>query len=239
MAPILVLISANSEWRAVKENYPDRQIIQTPFGESFELNICEYPLILVHGGWGKISAAASTQYAIQTWNPELVINLGTCGGIRGAAQKGEIILAESTLVYDIVEQMGDPEEALHFYTTSIDLSWMGPPEPIPVRKVRMLSADRDILPAEIPMLEQRFQAVSADWESGAIAWVTSHNHLPCLILRGISDVVGNTGGEAYGALEVFHLGTDQVMKVLLDSLPGWVEMWDRSKQLGFRPEKRA
>jgi adenosylhomocysteine nucleosidase len=104
------------------------------------------PLIFVHGGWGKISAAATAQYAIDCWRPALLINLGTCGGFAGAIEKDTVVLVERTLVYDIIEQMGDSQEAIDFYSTAIDLSWLKEPYPQPVLRTRLVSADRDIVP---------------------------------------------------------------------------------------------
>ena len=54
-----------------------------------------------------------------------------------------------------------------------DLTWLGAPDPSPVRRVALVSADRDLLPEEIPVLAARFGAVAGDWESGAIAWVAA------------------------------------------------------------------
>ena len=87
----------------------------------------------------------------------------------------------------------------------------------------LVSADRDILPGDIPDLRARFSAVAADWESGAIAWVAQRNGVPCLILRGVTDLVG-TGGEAYGDLDAFVRATDAVMRRLLEGLPGWISL---------------
>jgi adenosylhomocysteine nucleosidase len=219
----IVLISANAEWRAVKQLFPGERYQEMPYGEFFEYTYQGRCLVFVHGGWGKIAAAASAQYAIDRWQPELVVNLGTCGGFAGAIERGEIILVDRALVYDIIEQMGDPDQAIAHYTTSIDLSWLRGPFPQTVRQGLLVSADRDILPADIAMLRRRYQAVAADWESGAIAWVAARSAKRCLILRGVTDLVNNDGGEAYGALEVFHTGANQVMGTLLAALPAWLD----------------
>jgi nucleoside phosphorylase len=63
------------------------------------------------GGWGKIAAAGSTQYVIDRWRPQLLVNLGTCGGFDGAIERDMVVLAIKTVVYDIVEQMGHHEDA--------------------------------------------------------------------------------------------------------------------------------
>lgn len=223
METILVIISAGTEWREVKQYYKPSDILKSPYGEYFEKWIDQKKLIFFQGGWGKISAAASAQYAICHFSPELVINLGTCGGFEGLVNRGDIILATQTLVYDIIEQMGDPEEAIRFYSTDLNLDWIRQPYPLPVRAVRLVSADRDILAEDIPGLKENHTAIAGDWESGAIAWVAERNKLHCLILRGVSDLVSDEGGEAYGSKHVFESGTAMVMKILLDSLPEWVK----------------
>ena len=82
-APVVVLISANAEWREVKKHWPQHQMEQTPYGETFELKLAGQRVRFLHGGWGKVAAAGSTQYAITRWRPSVVLNLGTCGGIVG------------------------------------------------------------------------------------------------------------------------------------------------------------
>ena len=181
------------------------------------------PVLFFHGGWGKIAAAASTQYVIDRWDPALLVNLGTCGGFEGEIEKGTIILVERTIVYDIIEQMGDYDEHIGHYTTEIDLSWLPEPYPIPVRRTLLLSADQDLMIDKIPHLKSKFGAVAGDWESGAIAYVAACNKRRCLILRGVSDLVGAGGGEAYeGNMHIFVEGTQKVMTTLLETLPAWL-----------------
>lgn len=181
------------------------------------------PLRFMHGGWGKIDAAASAQHAIDRWGPSLLINLGTCGGFEGAIARDTVILATRTLVYDIVEQMSDPKAALEHYTVDLDLSWLSEPHPMPVQPALLLSADRDLVVDEVPALRAQYGGVAGDWESGAIAHVAARNGIRCLILRGVTDLVGPDNGEAYdGTLTVFRQRAEAVMARLLASLPGWL-----------------
>ena len=215
----IILISANSEWRATRELLSVREVESTPMGQWFEHGGMRY----FHGGWGKISAAATAQYAIDHFQPDLMVNLGTCGGFASIIEPGEVILVERTIVYDIIEQMGDSAEALAHYSTELDLSWLKQPYPHPVRKGLLVSADRDIVVEDIPKLVKQYGAFAADWESGAIAWVAKKNNIRCLILRGVTDLVGAGGGEAYGNIALFHERTRDVMKVLLEQLPDWLQ----------------
>jgi adenosylhomocysteine nucleosidase len=126
-------------------------------------------------------------------------------------------------VYDIIEQMGDQAEHIAFYTTALDLSWLNEPYPQPVLRTLLVSADRDLLAAEIPRLKRDYGAVAGDWESGAIAWVAARHGARCLILRGATDLVGGERGEAYdGHIQVFVEGARRVMASLVENLPGWL-----------------
>ncbi|MGB5846180.1 MAG: 5'-methylthioadenosine/S-adenosylhomocysteine nucleosidase [Anaerolineales bacterium] len=224
---VVVLISADAEWRAVRQLLQVGEIELTPFGECFRHDLIiqdrECNLILMQGGWGKIAAAASTQYAIDHWRPKMLVNLGTCGGIAGEIERGEIVLADRTLVYDIFEQMGDPESHIAYYSTKIDLAWLEKPYPTKVRRGLLISGDRDLAPDEIKELKRRYGAIAGDWESGSIAFVAQRNDTPCLILRGVSDIVSEQGGEAYGDVSVFEESAKEIMEELLNLLPEWIE----------------
>jgi adenosylhomocysteine nucleosidase len=228
---IVVIISANSEWRVVKELYPHLSLRTSPFGEFADLQLGTFDLQFFHGGWGKISAAATAQYVIDHFQPDLLVNLGTCGGFAGRIETGTIILVERTLVYDIIEQMGDGAEAIEHYSTEIDLSWLldgagdglrSASSPGGIVRGLLVSADRDIVVEDITMLIEKYDAVAADWESGAIAWVAKKNDIPLLILRAVTDLVGGDGGEAYGNIELFHERTKVVMRILIEQLLDWL-----------------
>ena len=223
---VVVLVSADTEWRAVRQLLPNKAIEQTAYGECFRhdlvLNDKERKIRVMHGGWGKIAAGASTQYAIDHWKPKLLVNLGTCGGFTGEIKRGEIVLAERTLVYDIYEQMGEPDSHIDHYTTHIDLSWLEGPYPTQVRRGLLISGDRDLVPGEIGELKHKYGAIAGDWESGSIAFVANRNDMPLLILRGVSDLVSEQGGEAYGNEKLFEESANQIMETLLQIFPDWL-----------------
>jgi adenosylhomocysteine nucleosidase len=223
VAAIVVLISSGSEWRAARPLFADAIVERTPLGDCFEARIGTHDVTFFHGGWGKIAAASSTQYVIDRLSPHLIINLGTCGGFDGDVEPGEIILCERTIVYDIVERMGDQAEAIAAFTTEIDLTWLAADHPREVRRTLLVSADRDLAGEELADLRERYGAIAGDWESGAIAWVAARNGVRCLVLRGVSDLVAENSAEAYnGNAHVYHAGAERVMQRLLSDLPTWI-----------------
>ncbi|MGE3314520.1 MAG: hypothetical protein AB7O26_05335 [Planctomycetaceae bacterium] len=223
---VVVIVSADSEWRAIRTLFPHHEAQSTPLGDCFIADIGEpaLPVLFFHGGWGKIAAAASAQYLIDHCAPSLIVNLGTCGGFDGQVDRGALILVERTIVYDIHEQMGDHDAHVAHYSTEIDLDWCVPPYPHEAIRTLMVSGDRDLVADEIPMLHREFGAIVGDWESGSIAWVARRNNVRTLILRAVSDLVGSSGGEAYGGnIQVFHQSAASIMERLVKQLPDWIE----------------
>jgi adenosylhomocysteine nucleosidase len=229
MQRCVIIISANSEWSAIRRLFPDETCLNSPFGEYFTSLINRQRCTLFYGGWAKIAAAASAQYALDRWKPDLLVNLGTCGGFTGQIDKGEIILVDKTIVYDIYEQMGDLEEHIAHYTSHIDLDWLPQPYPTSVRRALLVSGDRDLLVEDIPVLISRYSAIAGDWESGAIAWVAARNHTRLIILRGVTDLVDSQGSAAYGNLDYFDQAAYQIMQKLIQILPDWLAASERGQ----------
>ncbi|MGZ9225247.1 MAG: 5'-methylthioadenosine/S-adenosylhomocysteine nucleosidase family protein [Anaerolineales bacterium] len=217
----VILISAIAEWKAVKPMFPDAKIEYFLYGECFNAVVGNHSLGLFHSGWGKIASAGAMQYVIDRYSPDLIVNLGTCGGFEGAVKQGDIILVEKTYIYDIVDLMGDPD-IVSYYASSLDLSWLAEPYPYPARRGMLASADSDLPPEKIPFLKSQ-GAIAADWESAALAWVAKKNTAPLLILRAVSDMVGEQGGEAYNNIEIFNQRAQKIMEELIRQLPDWLD----------------
>jgi len=228
---VVVIISADGEWGAIPRLFPEAEYRESPYGPWFTAEVAGEPVVFFHGGWAKIPAAASAQYAISTWRPELLVNLGTCGGFEGDVERDTVIMVDRAVVYDIINQIGDTDEVIARLTTEIDLGWVTEP-PIPVTRATIVSGDRDLLPEDIPRLRERYGARVGDWESGAIAWVCSRNGTRLLILRGVSDLVGASGGEAYGNRAAWVEAAERIVTRLVASLPGWLSLHNANKASG-------
>ena len=218
-----VIVSANMEWKAVKKRFPYKKYKESPWGEYFYHKIEGQYVLFFHEGWGKVAAAGATQYVIDTYKPEILINLGTCGGFEGEINRNDVVLAKKTIIYDILEAMGDSKEAIADYTTDVDLSWLGENYPTKVIKSTLVSADKDLMMEEVNFLKREYKAKAGDWESGAIAYTAKRNHTKLLILRGVSDLVDvQRESDTYGNFEVFVQRAEEVMNQLINDLPLWI-----------------
>jgi len=189
---LAIQICAELEWRCTKSNLDVKknQLRHQPFGEYFKRPIGEHEAAIFESGATKTKSAAACQYAIDTWHPDAVINLGTCGGVAKDIRKRTILLVTQTFQYDVIQRFGTPSRKfLRSLIVKIDTSWV---DLSCVRKeIRagaIASADQD-LDRENRRLLERKGYLAADWESASIATVCKKNKINCLILRGVSDIL--------------------------------------------------
>src|SRR5262249_23685468 len=188
---VVAMISASTEWKVLRAQLPEAPQRDTPFGEWLIHRLGGPGGRFFHGGLRQgpaarpapvahrpPAAAGSPQYAIDRWHPALLVNLGTCGGFGGERKVGDVVLASETTIYDIVELMGNPDEAIADFRTRLDTSaW---PARLAGRVVvgPIVSADRDLDPAAVAGLAAKYHPGAGGRESGAVAWVAAHNPTP-------------------------------------------------------------
>ena len=212
----VILISANAEWKAVIEHMP-LAVEHSPYGDFAIHDFAGEPVVILHGGYGKTSAAGSTQYAIDRWHPRLLVNLGTAGGFAPDAKVGDIVLVTKTTIYDIYEAMGDAAETIADYASPLDTSrWptqhTAHNDPSPI-----VSGDRDLIPGDVAKLHATYHANVGDWESGSIAFVARKNAVPLIILRAVTDVLdADHPSPTTGDLAAWQKQTAIAMAALLD-----------------------
>ncbi|MCX6244648.1 MAG: hypothetical protein NTU98_08075 [Bacteroidetes bacterium] len=219
MKNIVIMVCSDFEWDYVIDHFKPEKLTQTPYGVWFinEHQSNEKRQVKwFHGGWGKIASSGSTQYAIDKWQPELIINIGTCGGFKGKIEKDQVILIDRTVVYDMIDLFGESGNSLKKFKTAINLDWLMDETIKNQPKALMVTADQDLAPERITELYNKYGAIVGDWESGAIAWVAARNGQRLLILRGVSDLVGLDGGDIYGKPEpIVREGVKSVMQNLI------------------------
>ena len=101
---------------------------------------------------------------------------------------------------------------------AIDHAWLGDDFPVAARRSLLVSGDRDLIPADVPHIVDRYGAIAADWESAAIAYVAQRRRTPVLILRAVRLDAARNEAEAIGNLPLFHERCDAVMQSLLEDL---------------------
>jgi adenosylhomocysteine nucleosidase len=188
---LAIQICAELEWKCTTSILKSKhgKLRAYPFGQYFKHPLGKYEAIIYESGATKTRAAAACQYAINQWHPDAIINLGTCGGVAQDVKKGDYIVANKTLQYDVFQKFGKP--SLRFkrgLITKLNTSWVDLGE---CRKQFhagiIASADQDLDFKNRRLLNKR-GVLAADWESASIATICALNKVRCLIMRGVSDI---------------------------------------------------
>lgn len=188
---LVIQICSELEWGTTKSilKITKDKLHHQPFGDYFEYQIGIHECILYESGATKTKAAAACQFAVDTWYPDAIVNLGTCGGVSKDVKNLDIILAKGTIQYDVMQRFGSPSvRFMRGLKTNLDISW------VDLSRVEgniyigtIASADQDLDNEHRGQLQGK-KVLAADWESASIAKICGLNKVKCLILRGITDI---------------------------------------------------
>lgn len=172
-----------------------KQLDQLPF-TLVEARLDGHHIIVGLSGIGKVSAAAITSFIILTYQPSLIINIGSAGGLDAKLKVGDIVIATMCAYHDFdLRSFGQPmnfENGRYVFKTKPQL----------IEKVHMMSYERlhcgpmvcgdQFIDDNTVLLTicSRFHGVLAtDMESTAIAHVATLYNTDWIIARAISDLV--------------------------------------------------
>lgn len=158
-------------------------------------------IIIVHCGVGKVNAASATAYAVAK-GVDCVINTGLSGGINHVG-RGMITLPDRLLEYDFdltvfgYDPAAKPQDKYIYDADSeLNAAFL---KICPHAKVgAMVTGDRFVNDSRLKAeLIERFDAVSCDMESAAVASVCHFAGVPFTAVRRISDDAGENATESY------------------------------------------
>jgi adenosylhomocysteine nucleosidase len=212
-----IQVCSGTEWTAVKERLGiGPATIETfPYGEHFRFGVADQTCVFFHCRRTRVRASGACQYAIDRWDVEPLIVLGTCGGVAEHLNVGDIVLATRTFLYDCQ----DLRPGMGAETTA-DLSWLNLPESLGLlHRGPVASADRDLAFDNVALLRAAGMLV-ADWESAAIAAICQFNGVRWAIFRAVSDIPAQAGDADYQRQLIdYKQNTPRIMDQMLGMLP--------------------
>ena len=191
-------------------------------------------VVLARCGVGKVNAALITQYLIDHFQPQAVINSGVAGGLSPKVLIGDIVIGETSLQHDVdvchfdyprgvipnMEESTFPgDEELTALAVRAAVEELGDGR---VHKGLIVSGDQFISSLEHKQQILGFfpDALCAEMEGAAIAQTAHLNGIPHLIVRAISDQADNTAPVDFNAylMEVIPV-LNAVIEKLIRSVP--------------------
>lgn len=162
----------------------------------------EAKVILMLSGIGKVNAAASLVTVLNEFDIDYVINIGSAGGVVNEhhVKPLDIIVAKKVCYHDVDLTMANrpkgqlPDLPLYFETSiTKNMLELLDKEAINYHYATITSGDEFVGRVErVEQIVSEFDDVCAiEMEAGAVAQICYQRKLPFIILRSISDVVGD------------------------------------------------
>lgn len=177
----------------------------TTHDRSFTTATASYPgheVIFILSGIGKVNAASHTQYLIDRFKPDIVINVGVAGSLTPDLKFGDVIIAHDLVQHDMdVSAFGmklgqiPRMEVFAFKTDETLLSKFCQLESDEYQIVvgRIATGDKFIDDKDgAEFINQEFNALACEMEGAAIAHVCYLNQIPFVVVRALSDMAGQS-----------------------------------------------
>jgi len=211
-----------------EENYADLKIFTGTINGKF--------IILAQSGIGKVNAALNTQYIIDTYKPNIIINTGVAGGISDELDIGDIVIGTYLVQHDFdvtvlgyargymctgVEK-GKPtkyycdKELVEKFQSCLEQNMSKQK----IHQGVIASGDKFISGKEIKKeINEYFGAIAVEMEGCAIAQVATKNKIPFVVTRTISDLADGKVAQYQNEFEekMSEVST-QTIKIFLKNL---------------------
>lgn len=193
-------------------------------------DIADREVVVVKSGIGKVNMAACAQVLADRFDADVLINTGVAGSLDARINIGDIVIASDAVYHDMdATAFGDaagqvPRMDVFAFPTDTFLSEKAAqlnervnPD-IRTFRGRVLSGDQFVADAvsKVKMTDM-FGGLCCEMEGAAMAHVAYLNHIPCLIIRAISDKADGSAHEDYAAFE--HKAIAHMTKLLAELIP--------------------
>ena len=189
------------EIKAVLDRYGDSLCEKEIAGyRVLEYQTPNYKLVIAKCGAGEIAAAGGTQFLISEYKVDMIVNFGVVGGLTEEMGKTKTAIVEKVVHYDfdtsavdnceVGRYMRYPDVFIPVDKALFDKAREMYPE---LKPVICASADKFVADPEAKRaLNRTYGAEICEMEAAGIALTCDRNHVPCLMIKVVSD--GITGG---------------------------------------------
>lgn len=195
-----VIVAIDEEMNAIKEKMKDIEEQKIYNLHFYKGKINDKRYVVVKSGVGKANAARTTQILVDRFEIDCIINFGTAGGINYNLQIGDVVIGETLLQHDFdTSTFGDEK----FYITGAGKYFFSDKELITKAEdiLEKLDEDFNVIigtiatgdvfvsdPEHKIKILTECKADCVEMEGAAIAQVCNLDNIPCIVIRGISDV---------------------------------------------------
>ena len=191
------------EKQAIMEYFKDWHLVKLT-RDKFEVywaNQDAINLYILFCGCGEVQAASGTQYLIDNFSVDQIINYGVVGGVNPNFKTGDVVLVSDIIPYQYdLSPLGYEKATLpknieqYLYTNSEILCELVEKVDLPLASCA--SGDKFLLPSDKKQSWEKYEADICDMESYGIAYTCNLNKIPFVMIKAVSDD-SNDGAEKY------------------------------------------
>lgn len=199
-----IIVAIEEEEQAFLEIFGEPDIIYDDapgYEVSAWLDMGHCRIYLLRSGYGEIAAAAATQYLIDEYRVDCIINYGAVGGLCEDYSAQKVGFVKKIVHYGFDLSAGG--YPVGRYPNQENLFIPPKEEALPRESLDDLleftcaSSDRFVGPGKPKKeLRKEFWADICEMESAGIVITCNRNHIPCSFIKAVSDGV-NEGGDAF------------------------------------------
>ena len=161
--------------------------------------------------FGLVPAGQTCEKICNTYHPEMIISVGTCGGTK-ELNVGDIVVAKNCSYFDRIladqfQNYGFGNFPCYFKESFKDHG---------IKICKIASSNSFIVDKLQEDYFKKTEAFAKDMESAAIADVAFDNNIKCLVMRGVISKVDEK--EASNAMENYNSGILKVKEMLIKIL---------------------
>lgn len=190
--------------------------------------IANKEVVLAQSGIGKTLSAMTTTLLVSNYDIDLVINVGTAGGLSSNLKTLDVVVSNyvAQADFDLTAfgyKQDFSENRLSFKSSEILVNKLKALNLDNVYFGNIVSGDT-FISTQIQakkILDSFDSALCADMEAGSIAMTLDHFNIPFVVVRSISDVVGSSSENAIEFKQYLKLASKNSAKIteaLINSL---------------------
>lgn len=186
-----IIIALKSEAESLLSLTSNLSPIKLLDKKAYSGKINNQEVVIAISGIGKVSAAITTQALINKYNPDFIINAGTCGGTDTSVKIKNFYLIEKCFQFDFdVTEIDDVPvgyiqeyDKVFFPTYVEDITFLD--------KASLATADRFSNDDKDLQLLKTNGCAIRDMEGAAIAQTCHSNNVRFVCIKGVTDVYGS------------------------------------------------
>lgn len=185
----------------------------------YEGNYLGKNIVLCLSGIGKVNAAAITQYLIDQYHPNIIINSGCAGSLTEKVKVLDTIIASFVTYHDFtpirIMESCVPDNGLIQTSKNIiqDLEFILKEQNIPYHIGGIASGDCFVTSSDMrDDIYSRTQCLAVDMESASIGHIARKNGIPFIIIRSISDFADGATEQEEQAANISALLTQKYIE---------------------------